>query len=64
MSEVAIAKAVGTSQPTINKIHRGVIKEPGWTLGAALVVLAESPARRRRAAQGEAAQATKDVLNP
>ena len=40
-SEVAIAKGVGSTQPTINRISRGV-SQPTYTLGRALVDLAES----------------------
>lgn len=40
-SEVAIAKGVGSTQPTINRIGRGV-SQPAYMLGRALVDLAES----------------------
>ena len=66
LSEVAIARQVSSTQPTINRIARGV-SHPSYALGKALVDLAEqvsrsgdeehSEARPTAAATGEAAAA-------
>lgn len=39
MSDVAIAKAVGSTQPTISRLRRGVAKQPLFPLGQALIDL-------------------------
>lgn len=45
-TETMIANAVGTSQPTINRIKRGAM--PGYDIGAAIVALARQEAGPRR----------------
>lgn len=53
-TETKIASAVGTKQPTINRIKSGKQESCSYELGAALISLAESvgqpPKRRARAA--------------
>lgn len=44
MAEAEIAKAVGVSQPTINRVKSGKQKNIGYALGAALIKMhAELP---------------------
>lgn len=42
LTEVAIAAQVKSSQSTINRIGNGVLKDPSYRTGRALVDLAES----------------------
>lgn len=46
MTEVAIGNAVGARQSTINRIRHG--RDPHWTLGNAIVLLASAKRRRNR----------------
>jgi IS30 family transposase len=53
-TETSIAKAVGVSQSTINRIrHRG--HSPRFDLGAALIQLAEARKAKRKSKRKEAA---------
>lgn len=45
-TETLIANAVGTSQPTINRIKGGTM--PGYDTGAAIVALADREAKPRK----------------
>lgn len=49
MTEAAIAAHVGVKQSTVNRIKHG--REPGWSLGHALVVLAATRGKRRNASK-------------
>ena len=47
MSEREIARRCSVSQPTINRLRTGAIKEPMWTLGKCLCDIdAEIPAAK------------------
>jgi predicted transcriptional regulator len=41
ISEAQLARMVGTTQPTINRLRRGVHKQPGYMTGAKLMELLE-----------------------
>ncbi|WP_028301531.1 helix-turn-helix domain-containing protein [Oceanospirillum beijerinckii] len=42
MTEAAIAQKCETSQPTINRIKRGVVTRPRWSCGVAISDLYDS----------------------
>lgn len=42
LSEAQLAKQLGVSQPTIHRIKKGEVKDPGYSLGKGLVELYRS----------------------
>jgi len=52
-TETAIGSIVGANQSTINRLRRGIIPEPFWSLGDALIRLHKKEMRKakRRAAR-------------
>ena len=57
LTEVAIAAKVGSRQSTINRIGNGVLKEPSYRIGKALVDLAKRTRIPSPTQQGEAKDA-------
>lgn len=57
MTEVAIAAKVGSRQSTVNRIGNGVLKEPSYRIGKALVDLAKRTRIPAPAPQQERADA-------
>lgn len=39
LSEAQLAKQLGVSQPTVHRIKKGEVKDPGYSTGRALVEL-------------------------
>lgn len=50
-SEVQIAEAVHTHQTTVNRIYRGKQKKIEWSMGNALIELANKQRKRRNGAK-------------
>lgn len=48
LSEADVASRVGTTQPTINRIKRGVTKTPTYDVGDALRRMHKSELRKRQ----------------
>ena len=46
LSEQEIAAIVGTTQPTINRIKTGVVNQPKYEMGVALVALHKKHGRK------------------